>query len=254
MIFVSMTSEDLLRRTSHYHLREPSPPALASSRTTAEDDDTLAHVMLNTTDSRYRDLYSLLSRSEFQREAWTTYRPPSRRADYPSAYVITVPPSNAHPVHSQARSYDPSQILQQSSDLPVLDPRESPVSSDQPLMVPVAIISPFHVTASSDDPSGDEEEESSPAVLADLADRCRRDYPFSSSSSEDEVDEGQSRALRRRIRRLRASPRKVEWSTGEDIDGTSSGTRPEPEILAPHAKFFIESKHGMVSVKFDPPV
>ena len=209
--------------------------------------------MLNPTDSRYRELYSLLSRSDFQPESWTTYRPPSRRADYLSTYVTNMPPSNTRLTHSQARSYDPSQTQRQSSEHPVLDPRENPVLSSRPLMDPVAVISPFNVTTSSDDPSGDEEEESSPAVLADLADRCRHDYPFS-SSSEDEDDEGQSRALRRRIKRLRASPRKVEWSVAEDTDGTTSGTKPEPVILAPHAKFFIESKHSMVSVMFDPPV
>jgi len=112
----------------------------------------------------------------------------------------------------------------------------------------------YNSTASFEDSSADEEEESSPTVLADLADRCRRDYPFT-SSSEDEDEEGPSQATRRRIRRLRASPRKIVWEDLGDPEVVSpADAMTKVGMLAPHAKFFIESKHGLVSVKFDPPV
>lgn len=105
-----------------------------------------------------------------------------------------------------------------------------------------------------DDPSGDEEEVSSPTVLADLENRCRRDYPFT-SSSEDDDEEGPSQAQRRRIRRLRAAPRKMVWEDMGDPEGVNPiDPIPKVEMLAPHAKFFLESKQGIVSVKFDPPV
>ena len=122
----------------------------------------------------------------------------------------------------------------------------------------------FNVTIDCDDQSGDEEEVSSAAILAD---RYRRDHlPLIYSSSDDEGDGGLGRwvgrrpggpdlstARNRRCRR-RVTPSKVELNVLADAKEGEPSAGGKLEVLAPHARFFIEREKSMVSIKFDPPV
>ena len=64
------------------------------------------------------------------------------------------------------------------------------------------------------------------------------------------------RPNRHRRSRRRAEPSKIEVvqqpSTADagEVDANS----PTKDVLAPHAKFFIEREKSVVSIKFDPPV
>ena len=252
MVFVSMTSEDLLKRTSHYHLRERTPPIPPLSRAPLDDrgEATINRISLydyNFTRSGHAHLAQGSAHD----------RPPSRRAAYPSAQVIPISDSSNGAVGSRRNIHGMENRSNRIVDLPnpifpLIDLGDS--SSPPPRTISPPIAPLFNVEMSCDDPSDDEEEESSAGVLADLADRCRRDYPplTSSSSEDDEEDGGHSRTLRRRIRTLRSTPRKIEWNTSIRPGNDAGSSR--PKILAPHAKFFIESKSGTVSIKFDPPV
>ncbi|MCJ1388368.1 hypothetical protein MMC18_001214 [Xylographa bjoerkii] len=254
MMFVSMTSEDLLKRTSHYHLRDPTPPILPSSRVPLDDrgEATINRIPLydyNFTGSGYAHLTRDSAHN----------RPPSRRAAYPSAQVMPTSTSSAGIVGDRRSIPGMENRINLVAEppnpvFPLVDLGDSSTPPPRTISPPIAPL--FNVEMSCDDPSDDEEEESSAGVLADLADRCRREYPplTSSSSEDDEEDGGPSRAIRRRIRALRSTPRKIEWNSSR-IPGNEVGDlKPKLEILAPHAKFFIESKSGTVSIKFDPPV
>ncbi|MCJ1382915.1 hypothetical protein MMC17_006028 [Xylographa soralifera] len=254
MVFVSMTSENLLKRTSHYRLREPTPPILPSSRVPLDDrgEATINRIPLydyNFTRSGHAHLAQDSAHN----------RPPSRRAAYPSAQVIPMSNSNDGATGSRRNIHGMEDRANHAMDspnpvFPLIDLGDSSTSPPRTISPPIAPL--FNVEMSCDDPSDDEEEESSAGVLADLADRCRREYPplSSSSSEDDEEDGGHSHTLRRRIRALRATPRKIEWSTSIIPSNEVGDLKPKIEILAPHAKFFIESKSGTVSIKFDPPV
>ena len=252
MIFVSMTSEDLLKSTAHYHLRERIPPIPQLSRVPLDDRNEAISNRIPLYDYNFtRSGHAHLAQGSIHD------RPPSRRAAYPSAHVIPTSDSSNGAVRSRGNIRGLENRANPITEMP--DPIFPLVDLGDSSSPPPRNISPpigplFNVEISCEDPSDDEEEESSAGVLADLADRCRRDYPplTSSSSEDDEEDGGPSRAFRRRIRTLRSAPRRIEWNTsikpGNDVGGS------KPKILAPHAKFFIESKSGTVSIKFDPPV
>ena len=228
LIFVSMTSEDLLARTSHYLFHESSPPSRPSTSASLDD------------------FYGIPRSSVIQRLAADVTiiesnenRPPSRRSDYPNSRAIPPPISNTR----FPRTPDGSSVRDPISEGSTLSLRH--VSS--PLLE-------FVVTTDYDDHSGDEEEESSPAVLAD---RYSRDLlPSSYSSSEDDeqdaIDRWASNRSRTagaqtglRLSRRRAIPSRIMRAAPEDED---------IEGLEPHASFFIERRKSMVSIKFDPPV
>lgn len=236
-----MNSGELLTRTSHYRLRETTPPTLPSSRNATEP---------------YRDTTAYRDAANLPWELGVS-RPPSRRAAFPPAQVIVNLPQNTSGVirHPQVDNHEAGNANFQDPQHPVFplidlgDDSTLPPRTDTP-----TVGSLFNVEISCDDLSGDEEEESSAGVLADLADRCRREYPLTSSEDEDDEEEGPSRALRRRIQLLRAVPRKIEWNATEAAINDSRTVKSQPTQLQPHAKFFIESNAGTISMKFDPPM
>ncbi|MCJ1282988.1 hypothetical protein MMC26_002315 [Xylographa opegraphella] len=249
MIFVSMAFEDLLKRTSHYHLRERLPPVPPLSRMPLDyrDPATVNRIPL------YDDIFTRSGHAHLAQDS-AHDRPPSRRAAYPSAQVVPVSDSSNGAVGNRRdlHGMDNRANVITTPVFPLIDLGDSsspPPRTTSPTNAPL-----FNVEMSCDDPSDDEEEESSAGVLADLADRCRREYPplTSSSSEDDEEDGGHSRTLRRRIRTLRSAPRSIEWNVTMGPDTEVGGLK--PKMLTPHAKFFIERKSGTVSIKFDPPV
>ena len=223
-----MTSEDLLARTSHYLFPESSPPSRPSTSASLDD------------------FYGITRSSVIQRLAAdgtiresNENRPPSRRADYPASRAIPTPISDTR----FPQTPDASSVRDPMSEGLARSPR----NTASPLL-------DFIVTTDYDDRSGDEEEESSPAVLAD---RYSRDLLQSSySSSEDDEQDAIDRwAVNRartagaptglRLSRRRATPSNISRTAPEDG---------EADAMEPHASFFIERRKSMVSIKFDPPV
>ncbi|MCJ1416048.1 hypothetical protein MMC32_002383 [Xylographa parallela] len=252
MVFISMTSEDLLKRTSHYHLRERIQVISPLSQIPLDDrgDATVNRIPLydfNFTRSGHTHLVQGSAHD----------RPPSRRAAYPSAQVVPALNSSNSAVGNRRDIHGLENRANHITESP--NPVFPLIDLGDSSSPPLRTISPpnarsFNVEMSCADPSDDEEEESSAGVLADLADRCRREYPplNSSSSEDDEEDDGHSRTLRRRIRTLRSASRRIEWDVAAR-PGNEVGSL-KPKMLVPHATFFIESKSGTVSIKFDPPV
>ena len=223
-----MTSEDLVSRTSNYLFQESSPPSRPS--TSASPDDFYGIPRSSVIQRLAADVTIIESNEN---------RPPSRRADYPTSRAIPPPISNTR----FPRAPDGSSVRDPNSEGLPLSPR----NASSPLL-------DFIVTTDYDDHSGDEEEESSPAVLAD---RYSRDLlPSSYSSSDDDDQDANDRWASNRPRttgaltglrlsRRRATPSRIVRAAPEDE---------ETEALEPHASFFIERRKSMVSIKFDPPV
>ncbi len=225
MIFVSMTSHDLLSRTAQYQMRDPSA-------------------------SRQSDDVDLLSSHDMADDD----RPLSRRRD--SNSNRTVPPAISNSVPRDIRhNGDTLSTAIENQTFPLVDigvnSTPHPRLSDPPENLG------FNVSTTCDDPSSDEEEPSSPATLADLYRRDRLPPPYDSSADDDD-DDGLERAMRRAGRigapsSHRRSRRKAEPSRIE-VAWPSTDVAKATDNLAPHAKFFIESERSVVSIKFDPPV
>lgn len=220
MVFISMSPSDLLPRTAQYQMRDLSP--LQES----EDPE------------------------PFRSDDVNQNRPVSRRRD--SSVQRTVPPPISN---SAARNYRRGNARSNGTSaypIPLIELRDEAISSSQTCHLPEP--PDFTVTSSCNDLSSDEEEPSSPATLAD---RLRRDSlpsPHELSSDED-TEVGLERAMQRNLRDRRSSrraePSKIEIVDNADVGGDGIENR---EVLAPHARFFIEQTRSVVSVKFDPPV
>ena len=236
MVFVSMTCDDLLPRTALYNLRQLPPPPLHPRMLNHED---WAHYVASDPEPR-----SLTGRgslySTHPAQDLGQFRPPSRRADYPSVRAIPPPMSDWD---------DPIVSVYDEGNSSYNPPR--PIN---PATVPL-----FNITTSCEDFSGDEEEESSVATLADRHRRDRMQMIFSSSENEEDESSrlvvnntvGAESTRSRRCRR-RLCPSKVELTA--PLDAKQNETpKPQP-MLAPHAKFFIEREKNMISIKFEPEV
>ena len=218
MVFVSMSASDLLIRTAQYQMRDPSP--LQESE----------------------DLEPLFSDDAHES------RPLSRRRD--SSAQRTVPPAISN---SAPRSYRPNNTRNtrstraSSHPFPLIDLGDD--STPPPQISTFPEPSDFTVTTTCNDPSSDEEEPSSAATLADRLRRDRLPPPYELSSDED-TEDGLERAMRRaramgvpsshtyyRRSSRRAEPAKIEIIGATDVSGEGRASK---EVLAPHARFFIE--------------
>lgn len=167
-------------------------------------------------------------------------------------------------MHSNIPLLSPSQFLQ-----PYISSSSTNVSGYP--SAPLRTISaptppPFIVTTDCSDHSHDEEEESSAATLAD---RFRRDHipQIAIDSSSDSTDDGDlsiSRVVTVRARQgarqrrngRRAIPSRigiVAPNAADELRNAGNGT-PPIDVLAPHAKFFIEKDKNTISIKFEPMV
>ena len=230
MIFVSMKSSELLSRTSQYQMRDPSPPPPNDEFEPLISDDANEN------------------------------RPLSRRRDSATHRTIPPPISNIAPrsVRHSTTSTATSTVFPHIDHGGGNDIAPVPRASTPP-EAPA-----FTVTASCNEPSSDEEEPSSAATLAD---RSRRDrLPQYDPSSDEDTEDGLERAIRRarnmgassshghRRSRRRAEPSRIEVVIPPGVVGEKSVDGETKDVLAPHAKFFIERERSVVSVKFDPPV
>lgn len=238
-----MTSDDLIARTAQYQVREASPPGTVSP-------ENLTHSGRSTTPHA-------TSREPIDN------RPPSRRTN--DAAVRTIPP----PI-SNTTVYTNAHRDLSSSQLPTpihAQPFSHPDLSDESSLPPRTITPPtplsFAITTDCSDHSSDEEEESSAATIAD---RLRRDHlplPPSMDSSSDSTEDGDLNrwatprartATRHRRDRRRAIPSRIEVAAPSAAEEARNGPdgRPPVEVLAPHARFFIEREKSMISIKFEP--
>lgn len=248
-----MDADDLLTRTEQYRIREPSPPPEFSSDRPEPFDD----------------------------------RPPSRRVD--STAERNIPPPLA-----DARAYASNMVLPRirsmtpeferwttafGLDADDLHPArsganyrtyrhvtETSIPASRTTGPPTPSL--FTITTDCDNHSGDEEEESSAATLADLYRRDRMPPPYE-SSDDTEGDGGLSRWVISRARamglpnntaghnrrsRRRAAPSRIEIVEPSAANGEDEGESSSAGIMTPHARFFIEKEKSMISIKFDPPV
>lgn len=186
----------------------------------------------------------------------------SSNAPTPSSNPNSAPLSRAQ--RSASRLMQP-QSNHTTSPLPV-----SPTSSPLPQQ------DKFTVTMDCSDSSEDDEELSSPDILADLYRRDRTLYLDHSLDMEDESDGGEEGSNPPRPPRLgamrdlgrRELPSRVQIIDLADVDdeeqedGQSSQARTErgrkekegKGVVAPHARFFIEKEKSSVSVTFEPEV
>ncbi|EEH06178.1 conserved hypothetical protein [Histoplasma capsulatum G186AR] len=165
----------------------------------------------------------------------------------------------------------------------------TPSSFDSRPIVYRSSASDFRVTTHFDDKSDDDinDEDPDEAPSSTDVDRMRMDQIESEMRcpdldvDSDEASEwingllnGEQRQFRRRMRRAvndieaidsldggssrRLVPSLIEpSSTFRNRDALTDGSEPtasDPEIMKPHARFFIKKEKSMVSIKFDPPV
>lgn len=244
MVFISMTSDDLLARTAQYQIHySPSPSRIASSSSaiTGRDDprpmSSRASLYPRAHPPHSSDFYS---GTQARREYYASWSPPHGLAN------------------RSAIAGDPDDLEEPDVDGEV----DSYINDHPPATTHLPTPPPFTVITDCDDRSGDEEEETSAEILTD---RYRRDHLAVSYSSDDE-DGGLSRSVNihhrimgppgssiRRNRR-RVTPSRIELSTQPNASTQDGDSPATSEILAPHARFFIRKEKSMVSMKFDPPV
>ena len=238
-----MNSDDLIARTAQYQVKEASTPnVIAPENLTHNGRSTTRHAV---------------SRETIEN------RPPSRRTSDAAARNIPPPISNTVAYTNVHRNLSPSQLL----TAPHVRPFSHLDLSDESSLPPRAITPPtpfsFAITTDCSDHSSDEEEESSAATLADRLRRDRLPLPPSIDSSSDSTEDGdlshwatsrsRTATLHRRNRR-RTIPSRIEVTTQSAAEEARNGVdgRSPVEVLAPHARFFIEREKSMISIKFEP--
>lgn len=224
LIFVSMTTDNLISGTSHYQIvgasAPPAPQRTAGPYALSRNPYTAS---------------SSLPRIN-SRPTEADARPPSRRRRQASNAPSTLASQSTSTISTFPI---PSWTdRDQHDDVLFLNDEPAGVRS-QPIRAPS---SEFKITASCDDPSGDEEDETSPAVMLDR--QRRRHLGLELISSDEDNDPSPARG-----RQLRSTPREIKAVTHPQ-----DGMDPPPTLLQPHASFFIERKRNVVTVKFDPPV
>jgi hypothetical protein len=225
LVFIAMNSEGLLTRTNRYRVRSSPPPSLTSHASVYPDSNG-QHAQIS------RPNYRTPRQGEYS-YVYSVERPPSRRHNFPAAQVI-IPMVPYDPVVHQ---YPPRAEVRPS------DRDNEDGSSDSHVSLDLALLPGYSVTTTCDEPSGDEEDPSSAAVMYDLQQRQRNIGHDYFSSDDEEIDY-------RRHRRMRSFPRKIELEEADEDESRVPGS----EALLPHARFFIQNKRNAVSIKFDPPI
>ena len=247
MIFVSMSDKDLIARTSHYRLR-------SHPHTDCDSDDDSSIPSSTTSENR--------PVSRRRDSASRTVPPPISNNIPRTPFLSTSLISDAYSTTSRHLSQTWNSIARRESMT-----TENAVGSRQSLspQTPLLPNEGFNVTTHCDQPSEDEEEESSPQTLADRFEReqLQREHilPSFSPTSDEDAEDALGRSVRarrmaipphqfpnRRRGRRRDSPSRVEVSLNGDERLAGR------DLLAPHARFFIDRERSNVTISFDPPV
>ena len=225
LIFIAMDCKELLKQTSAYQVRESSP---SISSDLDSDDDAILYERRGTQINRVEALTT------------TGDRPPSRRADRGTPRIVPPPITGISRLES---------AVQHRIDIPTTANANIPV-------IGAPSPPPFDVTTHCDTPSSDEEEETNETTLAD---RHLRNLLTPGSSDSEDLSRQTSRriGIRQRSRR-RSLPSRIEivgpsHKEGEESLSTRSENR-NGDVIAPHARFFIEPERSMVTVRFNPEV
>ena len=238
-----MDAKELRTRTSQYRLRSQSLTNFESD----SDSVPSSSASENRPVSRRRDSMSRIVPPPVSN---STSRSTNRASDPGSDWDF-----HDFLQHGWIDNWNSNQFPDVHSHQTELNPPAPARSVNHPL-----ISQGFHITTHCNDPSSDEEEESSAQILADRYQRERMPVSFSPTSDED-VEDATERAwqarrlefpshhlLNRRRGRRREEPSRIEVMARETGQDRKEGP------LAPHARFFIEREKSVVSVSFEPPV
>ncbi|KAL9587737.1 MAG: hypothetical protein Q9212_000028 [Teloschistes hypoglaucus] len=252
MVFISMDNREILTRASCYAIRTTPSPSPSSSRSSSPES------LPDLVNDRYPALDAMAQRPS------TQPRPPSRRrTDDGTDRLIPPPVSNlinlavgrADPNTHRAQ---PNHYLASSRDTGPADHVNGYYVSQSSLEE-----APFNVSIDCEIHSDDEEEESSPATIADRRYRDRVPPTYDQTDESEDMDlpiytnrtvNGTRRpAPRNHHHERRTVPRRIEIEAPPDYD-ESVRWKENADILKPHAIFFIGNDKSMVNIKFDPPV
>ncbi|KLJ07516.1 hypothetical protein EMPG_17032 [Blastomyces silverae] len=237
MIFVSMTLDELLERTAQYQIVY-SPSSLRPRRR--------RHLRGNFS-NRY-----LSSRSPLRSLERSTLGGPGNWSD--SENEPTPPPSfDAGPIvyRSSSSGFRITTHFDDKSDDDINDedPEEIPSSTDIDRMRMEQIESEMRC------PDLDIDSDETSGWISGSLIREQRRFRRRMRQAISDVDV--TSTLNGRGRR-RLVPSLIEpSSTLRNRDTLTDGSKPtasDPEVMKPHARFFIEKEKSMVSIKFDPPV
>ncbi|OCL14771.1 hypothetical protein AOQ84DRAFT_280359 [Glonium stellatum] len=254
MIFVSMSSEDLITGTSGYKIEYSSQsprhsPHSPNSPISREDEQlslteslTDPEVWAASRLGREEALQEEIDRMEMQSRALRFARMIQARRRVHDMYML------GEPGHEPPSSTNANANASENCDWPLTEPYPTAVGVSAPTPPP------FTVTTESDSESSGEDEQPSAAVVAD---RLRRDSRWRQDSDDEDEDlmgmnafwdarneprfggAGYLRAARR------SSPSRIEpRDSSPDAEG----------LITPNARFFIAKHKNKITVKFDPPV
>ncbi|OMP89157.1 hypothetical protein BK809_0005878 [Diplodia seriata] len=131
-------------------------------------------------------------------------------------------------------------------------------STDRPAIIspsaptPPPALQGLHVTQEEDDQSSESEPDQPSASI--MADRLRRDSRWRAESEEDDYEDEMRNVNHLWDRRTgpgiirsarRNTPSKIEPEETAVVDG---------DVLAPHARFFMQKSKSKITIRFDPPV
>ena len=252
MIFVSMSSEDLITGTSGYKIEysSQSPRHSSNSSPISREEEQLS-LAESLTDpdvwaasrlGREEALQEEIERMDMQNRALRFARMIQARRRVHDMYMLGEPGRGA-PSSTNANAN-----VSENCDWPLTESNPAAVGVSAPTPPP------FIVTTESDGESSGEDEQPSAAIMAD---RLRRDGRWRPESDDEEEDlirmnafwdarneprfggAGYLRAARR------SSPSRIE----------PKDSSPETEgLITPNARFFIAKHKNKITVKFDPPV
>ncbi|KAI4260232.1 MAG: hypothetical protein LQ352_000353 [Teloschistes flavicans] len=262
MVFISMDNSEILTRASCYAIRTTPSPSPSSSRSSSPES------LPDLVNDRYPALDATSQRPSYQS------RPPSRRRTDDGTDRL-IPPAISNLTNLAYDRTDPSTHQAQSIRYPASSRNTGPEDhvndhsssrpglEETPVNNSLPVDAHFNVSIDCEIHSDDEEEESSPATLADRRYRDRVPPAYDQTDEFEDLDLGiytyrtvngrRLPAPRNHHHERRTVPRRIEIEAPSDCDEPMRW-KENAEILKPHAIFFINDDKSMVNIKFDPPV
>ena len=246
MVFVSMTSENLKSYASQYQMREycTRRSRQSSSRRHSRTQSGAAN---NPVFGGLRQISSRLYATDTSSSRTMTGHIHPRVVPSSTNFMAPAHLRSLHVDDTNEDYEDDENHGDGNSLLDYVHPAASIESNSSSLSRTSRETSPSHfqISTTCEEPSGDEEEPSSPAILLDRQQRRNR----AEGSSDDEEDVQGARSCH-----LLFPFRSIERTAinGADAEHIRLSRVDRYPIL--HAKFFIERKKHVVSIRFEPPV
>ena len=261
MVFVSMTSDDLLGRTADYQMVYPHSASPINHPPLPRPEQSIP---------RHR-VPSLLDGAR----EWASSRPiRNPRRPFMGPWSAQHNTTEEHDFADSPAPPPETDLLYDSGDNcddQAGDERTNAIHAAQPNTT-LPIPPPFMVTTDcTDDEDEDEDEEhnqSTPEVIAVTLRRSREPIPLALSENEDDLlNDGEGVSFRNEGRPILgrrsgfklpvrlSNPNPIAWTTRDGESGRSERDGvTEADMLAPHARFFIKKDKSKCSLFFDPPV